>query len=281
MDNSVVRCADEIIDICHELKALLSVNGAFDAYKLKLLGRLQRLSLSIGLDDEREDEKLGDIMAAQFAKKNKANIPNDLTEQEKQQGFYFREVNGNAIKFSAETGEMIDGQPKAMGGNSSVSDMIKQTIDRNEARKKYPRKGNAVCEERVTFKNHGLIGKDKDGHVVTHFNHDENTMKVTVQVNVKDRQGRKFKICKGKIEHLTIFAADGVGRGVDVADELADKVGGTARGWKHSKGIGTVVDKSGKQYKADLHWFENPEVGQCCWKIKEFLDNMKETDKYW
>jgi hypothetical protein len=32
MDNSVARCANEIIDICHELKALLSVNGAFDAF---------------------------------------------------------------------------------------------------------------------------------------------------------------------------------------------------------------------------------------------------------
>ena len=32
--NSAVHCANEIIDICHELKALLSVNGAFDAYAL-------------------------------------------------------------------------------------------------------------------------------------------------------------------------------------------------------------------------------------------------------
>ena len=32
MDNSVARCANEIIDICHELKALLSVTGAFDAF---------------------------------------------------------------------------------------------------------------------------------------------------------------------------------------------------------------------------------------------------------
>ena len=255
MGNSTICYADEIIDICHEMKVLLSANGTFDSYMLKLLGRLQRLSLIIGLD-EREDASLGDAFKATYEK-----------------GQWVTTENNHKLYIS-ENGEPTKGNPH-------VLEAIKSSIDRDEVRKKNPRKGSMVCEDKVTFKNPNSIGKDKDGHVVTHFNHDENTMKVTVQVDVKDKQGRKFKICKGKIEHLTIFAADGVGRGVDVANELADKAGGPASGWKHSKGIGTVVDKSGKQYKADLHWFENTETGQCCWKIKEFLENMKETDKYW
>lgn len=243
MDNSVVRCANEIIDICHELKALLSVNGAFDIYKFKLLGKLQRLSLQIGLeDDAREDANDGQWVTT----KNNHKV--------------FIDGDGTPTK----------GNPKVIGA-----------IQKATARQNNPRKGEMVCEDRVRFKSPNSIGEDKVGHVVTHFSHDENTMKVTVQVDVKDKQGRKFKICKGKIEHLTIFAADGVGRGVDVADKLTEQAGGAKELWKHSKGIGTVVDKSGKQRKADLHWFENPETGQCCWKIKEFLDNMQESDKYW
>lgn len=59
MDSSV--CADKIISICEELKALLSVNGAFTSYGLRLLGKLQRLSLQIGVE-AREDAKLADVV---------------------------------------------------------------------------------------------------------------------------------------------------------------------------------------------------------------------------
>lgn len=48
MDNSV----DKIIAICDELKALLSDNGAFTSYGMRLIGKLQRLSLMIGVEEE-------------------------------------------------------------------------------------------------------------------------------------------------------------------------------------------------------------------------------------
>ena len=57
MDNGVFACADKIIYICEELKALLSVNGAFDSYRMKLLGKLQRLSLDLGSEDFNEDDE--------------------------------------------------------------------------------------------------------------------------------------------------------------------------------------------------------------------------------
>jgi len=72
VDNSVFVCADKIISICEELKALLSVNGAFDAYKANLLGKLQRLSLEIGLD-VRTDARLGDI--AFITTENGVHVP--------------------------------------------------------------------------------------------------------------------------------------------------------------------------------------------------------------
>ena len=52
MGNSV----DKIISICDELRTLLSVNGVFDTYGMKLLARLQRLSLQIGFDEYQEDD---------------------------------------------------------------------------------------------------------------------------------------------------------------------------------------------------------------------------------
>lgn len=61
MDNGIVLCADRIINICEELKVLLSVNGAFDSYRSKLLGMLQQLSLEIGSGDFNEDAKLADV----------------------------------------------------------------------------------------------------------------------------------------------------------------------------------------------------------------------------
>lgn len=266
MDNSVVRCADEIIDICHELKALLSVNGAFDAYKLKLLGRLQRLSLSIGLDDEREDEKLGDIMAAQFAKKNKANIPNDLTEQEKQQGFYFREVNGNAIKFSAETGDMIDGQPKAMGGNSAA------TLVENAA--------NEYAHRREK------IRKSTLGKTSTNFEIEGTEMNVVVPVKIKDGLHRKkgrlvFELQPGKVSHLRTIAASDMRRTVDDAEKIAKQYGGEPEDWVKMKGIGIVKDEKGKKRLANIHFFYNPNIGQADIKVKQWVDNMKDEEKWW
>jgi len=184
-------------------------------------------------------------------------------------------------------------------GNPHVLESIKGAIDRKEAeesekkaeaekrrakikvRAEHPRKGDMVCEDKVTFDNANTMSKDKYGRTITHFNHDEDTMKVTSQIPVSDGTGTGYKICRGEIEHLTIFAADGVGRGLDAANGLADQVGGAAASWKHVKGIGTVVGKDGVQRKADLHWFESPEAGQLEWKIKYFLEDMDESQIYW
>ena len=61
MDGGIIACADKIISVCNELKALLTNDGAFDAYKAKLLGELQRLSLSFDKPETRVDAKLGDV----------------------------------------------------------------------------------------------------------------------------------------------------------------------------------------------------------------------------
>lgn len=253
MDNSV--CADKIIDICNELKALLSNDGAFTFYVLNLFGKLQRLSLQFG--SVREDAA---IDLSKFAG-----------------GHWVTSDDGHKIYVDK------DGNPVA--GNPYVLEAISGAANKKAAEeataKRFPRKGDMVCEKRVEFDNPGRNTKDSLGRTVTHFNHDEDIMEVTRQVKVEDALGDQYKICREPIEHLTVFAADGVGRGLDVAEKLAEQSGGSAVSWKHVKGIGTVVDKNGQKRKADIHWFESPESGQVGWKIKRFADDMNDEDKYW
>lgn len=236
---------------------LLSNDGTFNVYKQKLLGMLQILSLEIGEIDVREDAT---IDLSKFAG-----------------GHWVTTDDGNRI-FVDKDGKPIAGNPYVLQAISGAAD---KQANREAVRKKYPRKGEMVCENKVDYENHGAITKDSLGRKVTHFNHDEDTMKVTRQVKVEDALGNKYKICREPIEHLTVFAAKDVGRGLDVADKLKEQSGGSADSWKHVKGIGTVVDKDGNKRKADLHWFESPETGQVGWKIKQFVEDMEEEDKYW
>jgi len=257
LGSGISTCADKIINICNELKVLLSNDGTFNVYKQKLLGLLQWMSLAIGEIDYREDAT---IDLSKFAG-----------------GRWVTTDDGNRI-FVDKDGNPIAGNPFVLQAISGAAD---KKAEREAAIKKYPRKDEMVCEHKVEYENHGAITKDKIGRIVTHFNHDENTMKITKQVKVEDALGKKYKICREPVEHLTVFASKDVGRGVDVADGLASQTDSTADSWKHVKGIGTVVDSEGNKRKADLHWFESPETGQVGWKIKQFLDDMSEEDKYW
>ena len=54
MGNNLKACADKIINICHVLKALPK-GGAFSAYRRKLFAELQRLALSVGLEDRMDE----------------------------------------------------------------------------------------------------------------------------------------------------------------------------------------------------------------------------------
>lgn len=257
MDDRISTCADKIINICNELKVLLSSDSAFDIYKQKLLGKLQRASLKIGEIEFREDAS---IDLSKFAG-----------------GRWVTTDEGKRI-FLDKDGNPVAGNPYVLQAISGAAD---KKADREAAKKKYPRKNEMVCEDKVEYENHGAITKDSVGRTVTHFNHDEDKMEITRQVNVEDALGKQYKICREPIEHLTVFAAKDVGRGLDVAEKIAKQSGGSVDSWKHVKGIGTIVDSEGNKRKADLHWFESPETGQVGWKIKQFVDDMSEEDKYW
>lgn len=264
LDKVVEKRISELEAICEELPLVYEKQGWSD-YALSLFVRMQRLVLVFDDPDPEIEIRLDGMLEA-------------LRDA------WITTENGHKVHFNG------NGEPDK--GNSHVLNLIKGAVEKNEAEEskkeqrrkvqaKYPRRDNMVCEEKVEFENAGAVTKDKLGRKVTHFNHDEDKMKVTRQVEVMDGTGRKFKICRGEIEHLTIFAADGVGRGLDVADKMAEQVGGSAKSWKHSKGIGTIIGVDGKQRKADLHWFESPESGQVGWKIKQMVEDMDESTFYW
>jgi hypothetical protein len=70
-----------------------------------------------------------------------------------------------------------------------------------------------------------------------------------------------------RITHITVIAGKGRKREIDVVDLLLDKYGGLEHRWVKKKGIG-YLDYLGESNKAELHWYEEPTVGQVEFKVK-------------
>ena len=247
LSDVVDKRIDEISTIADELSYILKDQGWTD-YAFTLLSRMQKLAIILDDEDERADGMFDAFKNAWI---------------------------------TTESGKRVhvgdDGNPDK--GNPYLLEAIGGAIKSTEAKQ---RKEGMKCETPVKFKNSGEITHSGSGWRVTHFDHDENEMRITKPIkNAVDGAGQKYEICRGTIEHLTVFASNDVGRGVDIAADLSHHCGGDVKKWKHVKGIGDVVDMSGKKRKADLHWFENPETGQVGWKIKQFLEDMDESQIYW
>jgi hypothetical protein len=124
---------EDISMISDELSHILPRDGWTD-YAFTLLARLQKLAVILDDEDDgaeaRADEVFSNIrLDATGEEAFKAALAKkyNVTDEEKSQGYFFRNVNGNNIKFSAETFQPIDGQMKAMGGTEEVaSSVLKQ-----------------------------------------------------------------------------------------------------------------------------------------------------------
>lgn len=80
------------------------------------------------------------------------------------------------------------------------------------------------------------------------------------------------KIVEGsKITKVVVFAGKGAKKPVRVAEHLSRQYGGDVDGWQHTRGEG-IIETNGKQRKAELHWFENKDVGRIKMKVKRWLD---------
>lgn len=251
----------KMLESCADELGIVIKEHGWTAYALNLVAKMQKIAYLLDLDDEDDS----------FSEKVRLDAGNMYDA--------FKGVIGGKW-VTTKSGNRIhigdDGTPDK--GNPHVLEAIEESLGTVKARK---RKDGMKCESTVEFKKSGSVTRDSMNRVVTHFNHDENVMKITRQIRVEDVIGNRYKICREPIEHLTVFASSEIGRGVDVAEKLSEQVGGDKSKWKHVKGIGTVVDKNGKKTKADIHWFENPESGQILWKIKQFLEDMDESQVYW
>jgi len=70
-----------------------------------------------------------------------------------------------------------------------------------------------------------------------------------------------------RITNIEVIAGKGRDRKIDIVDILVDNYGGNADEWQKVKGIG-YVDFGGENYKAELHWYQEPSVGKVLWKLK-------------
>lgn len=84
--------------------------------------------------------------------------------------------------------------------------------------------------------------------------------------------GEIFNFTEGtKIQNVTVFAGKGTNKEFRKADKYAERYGGTAENWQHTKGIG-VLDYYGESRKAEVHWVQCEGVGKHEFFIKEWLE---------
>ena len=75
-----------------------------------------------------------------------------------------------------------------------------------------------------------------------------------------------------RITNVQVIAGKGRNRKIDMVAVLIDRYPGTKETeWQKVKGIG-YIDYQGEDYKAVLHWYQEPSVGKVEWKVKPDAD---------
>ena len=83
--------------------------------------------------------------------------------------------------------------------------------------------------------------------------------------------GRAFQFVEGThIQDSQVFAGYGSRTPLHegVAEGLSKQFGGTVEKWQHVKGFG-YLDMDGEEVKVEVHWFQNPDIGKCKFKVKK------------
>lgn len=86
--------------------------------------------------------------------------------------------------------------------------------------------------------------------------------------------GDRFNFAENtKIQNAEVFAGKGtkVSLHEGVAEGLTKEYGGEPSNWQHSKGI-AYIDYYGENRKAEVHWFQEKNVGKVKFKIKRWKD---------
>lgn len=83
--------------------------------------------------------------------------------------------------------------------------------------------------------------------------------------------GTKARLTPGsRIEKAQVIAGNGRKRKIDMVDVLVsayEETSDTPELWQKCKGFG-LVDFEGESYKAEIHWYKHPKVGNVRYKVK-------------
>lgn len=109
------------------------------------------------------------------------------------------------------------------------------------------------------------------GGDITRFERADSKVNVTSEIEVKLGRYGKATMLVGELSDVSDFAGVEGKKAVMVEEHLINQYGGTAGSWRHTKGVGAVRLGDGTETKAELHWFENDDVGQIKWKVKKFV----------
>lgn len=96
------------------------------------------------------------------------------------------------------------------------------------------------------------------------------------EYDIEDKEtGEHFYLSDDtKIRDPQVFAGKGCKHKLDdnVTAGLSEQIGGKPEEWQHCKGNATI-DYYGEDRDAEIHWFQEPSVGKCKFKIKKWLDD--------
>jgi len=98
-------------------------------------------------------------------------------------------------------------------------------------------------------------------------------IKITGNVKVKvEGEGDYYLAKDSEITKIVAFAGKGCDKPVRVAEYLSKQYGGNEKNWKHTRGQ-AIVSYKGNAKTAEIHWFDNNDVGYVKMKVKRWLKN--------
>lgn len=103
-----------------------------------------------------------------------------------------------------------------------------------------------------------------------------------VDISVRKGKDKSYTLKEGsKVTDIETIAK---GRGIDKINDLIkmykrqDGSDTNATDWSKKKGNGTVVTKTGREQRAELHWYECQGIGKKDFKVKKWLDEKQTTE---
>ena len=117
---------------------------------------------------------------------------------------------------------------------------------------------------------------------VSHVDRYERSFKILKSVGAKSLNydvedkatGLVYHFVEGKtINNAKTFAGYGGVKPLkeETLDGLCEGYGGNRKKWAHRKGI-AYLDIDGEEVKAEVHWFQEENVGKVKFKVKRYID---------